>query len=294
MRLGEQEFKALRDQAITAAVRAGRVIQSKAGTRLSVERKEAGDTRASQVVTAVDRLSQEAILDTLSDSLETFGLGLLSEELDADRSRFERDYFWCIDPLDGTLPFSEKRSGYAVSIALVSRSGVAHVGVVLDPDSGVLYDALRGGGARRGGVRWLPRYNHRDGVALKLFCDRSLLADPRFAGFESLLLQEAERRGYSGVSVTCHAGAVMNACWVLENGPACYLKFPKPGQGGGSLWDFAATACLFGELGFAFGDAMGAPLALNRSESTFLNHRGFCCATVDWFGECLRTFLTRG
>ena len=37
------------------------------------------------------------------------------------------------------------------------------------------------------------------------------------------------------------AGGVLNACHVMTEGPACYFKKPKLKQGGGSLWDFAAT-----------------------------------------------------
>ena len=49
---------------------------------------------------------------------------------------------------------------------------------------------------------------------------------------------------------------------VLENLPACYYKYPKLEEGGGSLWDFAAR------------DFYGKPLDLNCADSTFMNHRG--------------------
>ncbi len=69
-------------------------------------------------------------------------------------------------------------------------------------------------------------------------------------------------------------GAAMNAMQVLENPPGCYFKFPKPQQGGGSLWDFAATAAIFNECAAVASDFYGAPLELNRADSTFMNHRG--------------------
>ena len=75
-------------------------------------------------------------------------------------------------------------------------------------------------------------------------------------------------------------GAAMNACWVIEHAPAVYFKFPKPEHGGGSLWDYAATACLFGELpGAVASDIRGRPLDLNRRESTFMNADGIIYAT---------------
>lgn len=71
----------------------------------------------------------------------------------------------------------------------------------------------------------------------------------------------------------------MNACHVLERAPGCHFKFPKPQEGGGSLWDYAATACLFREASAVASDAHGDPLDLNRADSTFMNHRGALYAT---------------
>jgi 3'-phosphoadenosine 5'-phosphosulfate (PAPS) 3'-phosphatase len=61
---------------------------------------------------------------------------------------------------------------------------------------------------------------------------------------------------------------------VLENGPACMLKFPKKENGGGSIWDFAATACIYQELGLSATNFTGGRLDLNRKNSTFMNHEG--------------------
>jgi len=66
----------------------------------------------------------------------------------------------------------------------------------------------------------------------------------------------------------------MNAMHALENGPGCHLKLPKPEEGGGSLWDYAATACIYEEAGAWVTDVYGQRLELNRRESTFMNHRG--------------------
>ena len=55
--------------------------------------------------------------------------------------------------------------------------------------------------------------------------------------------------GLSGIDVIKHGGAAMNAMWVIENSPALYFKFPKESDGGGSLWDYSATAVIFKEMG---------------------------------------------
>lgn len=85
--------------------------------------------------------------------------------------------------------------------------------------------------------------------------------------------------GLRGVQIFVGAGAVMNACGVLERAPACYFKFPKVASGGGCAWDFAATACLLQEAGAIATDMRGAPLDLNRRDSTYMNHRGVLFAS---------------
>ncbi|MEZ4955041.1 MAG: hypothetical protein R2825_15855 [Saprospiraceae bacterium] len=69
-------------------------------------------------------------------------------------------------------------------------------------------------------------------------------------------------------------GAVLNAIRYWKMGPACMFKLPKKENGGGSIWDFAATACLYQELGLPATNFAGGKLDLNRKDSTFMNHEG--------------------
>ena len=70
----------------------------------------------------------EYILDAASESrasnssCDEFEVGFLSEETEDNGSRFEEDYFWCIDPMDGTLAFINGHPGFSVSIALEESS----------------------------------------------------------------------------------------------------------------------------------------------------------------------------
>ena len=74
-------------------------------------------------------------------------------------------------------------------------------------------------------------------------------------------------------------GAVMNACWVLDRAPAGFIKKPKPQEGGGCLWDYAATACLYEELGAMVSDCVGNTLDLNSRDSLFMNREGVLYAS---------------
>lgn len=270
MKLTTNHLKELAEIAIEAATTTGKFISK---TRpLNVQQKEGGDSLASQVLTEVDGQSQDMILNILEPTFTQFDLALLTEESEDDGSRLIKDYFWCIDPIDGTLPFIEGVPGYAVSIALVSRAGIPQIGVVYDPVEHVLYHAIKDQGAFRNHIPWTIQ---NSGSTLFMNTDRSFAEQPEYPAVLSAL----ENFGYSTVKTTTQGGGVMNAIWALKNAPACYFKFPKEKKGGGSFWDFAATTCIFHELGAIASDIHGAALQLNRKDSLFMNREGTLFAT---------------
>lgn len=61
---------------------------------------------------------------------------------------------------------------------------------------------------------------------------------------------------------------------------SCYFRLPKLSVGGGCSWDFAATACLYSEVGAWVTDAVGETLCLNRVDSVFMNYCGIVFATL--------------
>ena len=290
MKLSAEILLELVHVAETAARDAGALIASYREREVKVLHKEAGDTLASQVVTEVDELAQTLILNHLQPSIERYDLALLTEESEDDRSRHVKEAFWCIDPMDGTLPFTQGIPGYSVSIALVSSDGRPLVGIVYDPVKGKLYRAVIGQGTQIDGKAW--QSEAASSSELSFYCDCTFDAHPD----RDVIIEDIEAfakvQGYAGLSVKSGGGGVLNACWVLENPPAIYFKRPKIQVGGGSLWDFAATACLFQEAGLHATDFNGAPLDLNRAESTFMNHRGVCYATDSKLAEALRNWST--
>ena len=257
--------------AIKAALTAGEIIQKHMNETMAVEKKEAGTSLASQVVTAVDLACEKAILSHLLPTCDRFDIALLSEETEDDHSRFVKDFFWCIDPMDGTLAFIENRSGFSVSIALVAKDGTPYIGVVFDPSTDSLYHASKGNGAYKNGHPWQIK-NTND--HLTYVTDRKLIDTPHKDQIEEILNENVERLNLTGIKEIDGAGAVLNAILVLENGPACMMKLPKKEDGGGSIWDFAATACIYQELGLHPTDFEGEQLMLNRKANTYLNQEG--------------------
>jgi fructose-1,6-bisphosphatase/inositol monophosphatase family enzyme len=261
----------LKNIAIKAALSAGKIIQQYMNEDVLIQQKEGGTSYASQIVTVVDKACEAAILSHIQPTCDEYDLALLSEETEDDGSRFERSFFWCIDPMDGTLAFINKRPGFSVSIALVAKDGTPYIGVVFDPSTDTLYYAVKGNGVYKNYSPWIIQ-QHND--YLTYVTDRKLKDTPRSAEIERLLYENARQLGFNKVKEIDGSGSVLNAILVLENGPACMLKFPKKEKGGGSIWDFAATACIYQELGLSATNFDGGRLDLNRKDGTFMNHQG--------------------
>jgi len=283
------DLQSLAETAVAAARSAGRIISQSSNQEIEVEHKDGGHTYASQVVTEVDRKAQDAILEILNSASDEYDFALLTEESEDDHSRFQKDYFWCIDPLDGTLPFTKKEPGYSVSIALVAKCGKPQIGVVYDPVHDVLWEAAIGMGVKKNNQPWMMNSNSD---VLTFAYDRSFEKHPERQRVLDELNSYAQAIGLTKVHATQYGGAVINACHALESAPGCHFKFAKPEEGGGSIWDYAATACLFEQAGASVSDVYGDALDLNRSDSTFMNHRGAVYATDASLASKIRAILT--
>ena len=75
-----------------------------------------------------------------------------------------------------------------------------------------------------------------------LFHDRNFIQHKDYNAILGTLNTLLENTPREELSVIFKYGAAMNAVGVLENISGCYFKFPKKDDGGGSLWDFGASA----------------------------------------------------
>jgi 3'-phosphoadenosine 5'-phosphosulfate (PAPS) 3'-phosphatase len=274
MKLAQEQLIKLCETAKEAACEAGQFIQSQFDQDYETKGKVGGDSFASQVVTEVDFKAQEIILNHLNASIQEFDLGLLTEESVDDNSRLEKDYFWCVDPMDGTLPFTEKRTGYAVSIALVAREGFPVIGVVYVPDLKDCYSSIKGKGVYYNDE--VLRLDNQTDSILHWYMDQSFQREPYY---DQVVLQIQGIYGSERLEIHADYGGVRNAIGVLTSGNGCYFKFSKKQKGCGSIWDYAATRLFFEELGLPVNNAFGEELHLNDSQTTFMNGQGIMFST---------------
>lgn len=106
--------------------------------------------------------------------LEKTGIPILSEEgRDIEyEERSKWDYFWMIDPLDGTKEFIKKNGEFTVNIALI-QGNLPVLGVVYPPILKDMYAAVHGQGAKLNGVKISTSKASLDQPGLKVVASRS-------------------------------------------------------------------------------------------------------------------------
>ena len=97
-------------------------------------------------LTEADMKSNEIICQALEKAYPE--IPLLSEENKAEEYEVRKnwEYFWCIDPIDGTKEFIKKNGEFTVNIALIHKN-TPILGVVYAPALGDMYMAKKGEGA---------------------------------------------------------------------------------------------------------------------------------------------------
>lgn len=280
MILNNDVLKILCNIAEKASLLAGKIIIEKSSNFKQLKNKENGTTEASSVLTEVDVLSQKIILETLKDTFNKYDLGLLTEESIDNHSRLTKDYFWSIDPMDGTLAFIKGKPGFSVSIALINKKGIPYIGVVYNPVTKDLYSAIKGRGLYKNREQYIPKRNKKEN--LTFIHDGSFKKSNWYNKSIEELKKIARSLDYSNLNIIDYGGAVLNAIWVIENSPGVYFKFPKNNKGGGAIWDFASTNLFFNELNnydYKCSDIKGDSVNFNSPETLYFNKTGIIYAS---------------
>jgi 3'(2'), 5'-bisphosphate nucleotidase len=209
-------------------------------------------------LTAADLASHQTIVRGLTE-LDA-SIPVLSEE-GADipfEQRRSWSTYWLIDPLDGTREFVKRNGEFTVNIALV-EDGVATLGVVHVPVSGVSYLGIQGEGAwkfdgegKREEIRVTPRAERPVRVA----GSRSHAGDS--------LQRFLERLGDHRI---VSMGSSLKLCLVAEGSADIY-----PRLGPTSEWDTGAAQAVVEAAGGRVTDTTMAPLRYNTKESLLNPH----------------------
>lgn len=145
----EIEMKEALSVAVRAALKAGSAIIDiyQSADDLEIQKKDDDSP-----LTKADRAAHEVISEILMGASSSVTPHLLSEEGKnipyEERKNWE--YFWLVDPLDGTKEFINRNGEFTVNIALIHKDTPV-LGVVYVPVKKTLYHAAEGIGAYKFG-----------------------------------------------------------------------------------------------------------------------------------------------
>lgn len=167
--------------------------------------------------------------------------GWLSEETTDESERLTDRLVWVVDPIDGTRDFIRGRSGWAVSVALVS-CGRSLIACLEAPARGESWQATAGRGATLNG--------------------ESLVASTRteFAGAR-IPANDLSKDDQALTAVEQPNGIALRAALVAA-GRADLLATMRWGY----EWDIAAATLIAREAGAAVSDIFGQPLGYNKRD----------------------------
>lgn len=167
--------------------------------------------------------------------------GWLSEETVDAPDRLDKGLIWLVDPIDGTRDFLRGRSGWAVSVALISE-GRPLIGMLDAPGRGEHWTGIAGQGSWRNGSR-LVASTRAEFAGARVPADSLPKTDQILSTVDkpnSIALRIA-------MVAADEADLIATLRWGFE-------------------WDIGAAALIAREAGAATTDAFGKNLAYNKRD----------------------------
>ena len=148
--------------------------------------------------------------------------------------RKEWNYYWCIDPIDGTKEFIKKNDEFTVNIALIYKNHPV-LGVVYAPAIGEMYKAKQGEGAFKNNKK-LPLYiNNEPKEKLMVVASKSHLSEETQKFIDALETQEVQQ---------VSKGSSLKLCMIAEGSADIYPRLAPTME-----WDTAAADAVVREAG---------------------------------------------
>jgi len=262
-----QNMGALTNMVRRIAIDAGEIIMVyfEGGADMNVEGKQDGSP-----VTEADRKAEKFIQEALEELIP--GLPFIGEEvasLGALPDVKEADYFWLVDPLDGTKEFVSGTSEFTVNIALIYKQEPI-LGVVYAPALGTLYAGYKGGAA----IRWNEDTNKEKQISVRPLPAQGLTVSASKAhGSGERLDQFLEQ---FKINKIIKKGSSLKICVIAEGKSDLY-----PRLGPTCEWDTGAGDAVLRAAGGRITDLDGNLLKYGGFRPKFLNPE-FIASSFDW------------
>lgn len=212
-------------------------------------------------VTDADRRAEEYIARELKDAIAT--IPVIGEESCAGGvcpDLTAEEYFWLVDPLDGTKEFISGSPDYTVNIALV-KNHVPILGVIYAPARGEMYSAYGEGTA----VRWLEETNNERPIKTRMPPRGGLTVMTSKNRYKEELDKFLEEHK---VEKIIRKGSSLKICSIAAGKADLYA-----GLGDTCEWDTAAGQAILESAGGEIVDLDGKPLRYGEKPGDFKNPR---------------------
>ena len=204
-------------------------------------------------VTEADRSANQHIVTRISEMYPDDGI--LSEESKDDLIRLEKRRVWIVDPLDGTKEFIARNGEFSIMIGL-AVDGLAVMGVIMQPDPGILY----AGGV---GIGAFLYENENEPVPIHV-------SDQQFVNRMTLVSSRSHRQQIvdtirKRLKITSErvSGSVGLKVGLITRQLADLYIHPSPGC---KEWDLCAPCALLEAAGGVMTDCWGNPLVFNKRD----------------------------
>ena len=144
------------------------------------------------------------------------------------------EYYWCIDPIDGTKEFIKKNGEFTVNIALIHKNTPV-LGVVYAPAIEEMYKAQKGEGAYKNGQKLPLHTNQHPKVRLHVVASKSHLSKETQEFIDHLETKEIEQ---------VSKGSSLKLCMVATGEADIYPRLAPTME-----WDTAAADAVVREAG---------------------------------------------
>ena len=185
-------------------------------------------------LTEADIKSNEIICDALFNLYPN--IPMLSEENRevAFEERKDWEYYWCIDPIDGTKEFIKKNGEFTVNIALIHKETPV-LGVVYAPAIEEMYIAKKGEGAYKNGQKLPLKVNKTPKEKILVVASKSHLSEETQDFIDNLDTERIEQ---------ISKGSSLKLCMVAEGIADIYPRLAPTME-----WDTAAADAIVRESG---------------------------------------------
>lgn len=227
-------------------------------------------------VTKADICANEFICRLLQSLTPHFPIISEENSLPSYEIRKQWEYYWLIDPLDGTKEFLRKTDEFSINIALI-KNNKPILGIIYSPISDKAIFSYQNQAFKIEKYRYSTTkikniFSSKIPQIWRIVCSRSSFHQPLLQNYLKVL--KAKQQQYT---IMLH-GSSLKFCLLAENKADIYIRF-----GPTSEWDTAAGQCILTATGGNIYNFQGQEISYNNKDK-IINPMFFAIANdkISW------------